>query len=164
MRSAMGLTALCLAATVVGGAWAKQLFVYPAQGQSQEQMERDKFACHQFARDSSGFDPMQQPSTTSPAPAQPEGSVAGGAGKGALIGGLGGAAVGAVAGDTGKGAAIGAIGGGLFGGMRSSNQQSQARQSRQQWEQQQAAQSAANWDNYNRAYSACLEGRGYTVR
>lgn len=162
MRSAMSLMVLCLA--VAGSAWAQELFVYPAKGQSRDQMDRDKFECQRFARDASGFDPMQRQTTTSPPPAQAEGSVGGGVARGGLLGGLGGAAVGAIAGDAGKGAAVGAVGGGLIGGMRSSNQQTQERQQRQQWEQQQAAQSAANWDAFNRAYTACLEGRGYTVR
>ena len=33
-----------------------------------------------------------------------------------------------------------------------------------QWAQQQAANYAKNRDSYNRAYSACLEGKGYTVK
>lgn len=164
MRRVIVLMALCLAAMIAGSVWAQELFVYPAKGQSRDQMDRDKFECQRFARDATGFDPMQRPGTSSPPPAQAEGSVGGGVARGGVLGGLGGAAVGAVAGDTGRGAAIGAIGGGLLGGMRSSNQQSQARQQRQQREQQQAAQSAANWDAFNRAYTACLEGRGYTVR
>jgi len=37
-----------------------------------------------------------------------------------------------------------------------------SQQQQQQWEQQ-AAEYAQNRDKYNRAYAACLEGRGYTV-
>ncbi|MCO6412204.1 MAG: glycine zipper family protein, partial [Thiogranum sp.] len=71
-----------------------------------------------------------------------------------------GAAIGAIAGDTGKGAAIGAATGGLFGGMR----QREANAQQQQQTQQQSAAAAGKADTYNRAYAACLEGRGYTVR
>jgi hypothetical protein len=35
---------------------------------------------------------------------------------------------------------------------------------RQQWEQQESANYANNRNNYNRAYAACLEGRGYSVK
>lgn len=33
-----------------------------------------------------------------------------------------------------------------------------------QWAQQEAGQYAQNRDTYNRAHSACLEGKGYTVK
>jgi len=35
------------------------MVVYPAQGQSNEQMEKDKFECYGLAKNQSGFDPMQ---------------------------------------------------------------------------------------------------------
>jgi hypothetical protein len=37
-------------------------------------------------------------------------------------------------------------------------------QQQQQYAQQEATKNANNRNNYNRAYSACLEGRGYTVK
>jgi predicted lipid-binding transport protein (Tim44 family) len=135
-------------------AYAQQLYVYPAKGQSQDQQNNDEAACYRFGRQQSGFDPMQAPTATSAEP-EAKGSVGGGLFKGALLG----LAVGAVAGDAGKGAAIGAVGGGLFGGMR----HHQGRVEQQQWADQQAANYQNNRSNYNRAYAACLEGRGYTV-
>ncbi len=71
---------------------------------------------------------------------------------------------GAIAGDAGKGAAIGAASGAIVGGARRRDQQRQQQQAEQQWTQQQAATYAKNRDGYNRAYGACLEGRGYTVK
>ena len=61
-----------------------------------------------------------------------------------------GAGVGAIAGDAGKGAAAGAVVGGVAGRRRSMAAQQQ---------QQEATRSA-----YDRAFAACMEGRGYTVR
>jgi len=61
-----------------------------------------------------------------------------------------GAAVGAIAGDAGKGAAAGAV----LGGVRGRRQSMAAQQA-----QQQETRSA-----YDRAFAACMEGRGYTVR
>ena len=58
----------------------------------------------------------------------------------------------------------GGLSGGALGGMRSSAQNRQAEQQRQQWEQQQANQYMQKRNSYNRAYSACLEGRGYSVK
>ncbi|MEX1347893.1 MAG: hypothetical protein AB1Z31_09205, partial [Desulfobacterales bacterium] len=40
---------------------AQELFVFPSQGQSQEQMERDKVECQIWARQQTGFDPLATP-------------------------------------------------------------------------------------------------------
>ena len=134
---------------------AQELYVYPNKGQAKDQQEKDEFDCYRYGRDETGFDPMAVPTATAPPPEQ-KGSVLGGAARGALLG----AAVGAVAGDTGKGAAYGAAGGGVMGGMRKNS----SRKKQDQWEQEQSQNYANNRNNYNRAYAACLEGRGYTVR
>jgi len=136
-------------------ATAQELYVYPNQGQAKDQQEKDEFDCYRYGRDETGFDPMAVPTATE-APPEQKGSVLGGAARGALLG----AAVGAVAGDTSKGAAYGAAGGGVMGGMRKNS----SKKKQDQWEQEQSQNYARNRNNYNRAYAACLEGRGYTVR
>ena len=141
---------------------ADDFIIYPANNQSPEQLDRDKYECYSWAKNSSGFDPMATPSATTPPPA--EEAPVGGAGRGAVRGALGGAAIGAIAGDTQKGAQIGAVSGGLMGGMRRREQQARQQTKQQQWEQQQVAEYSAKRDSYNRAYTACLEGRGYTVK
>ncbi len=145
-----------------GLAHAQELVVYPAQGQSKEQQEKDEFECYRWARDQSGFDPMQRPTATEPPPREEakEGGVARGAARGAVAG----LAVGAIAGDAGKGAAIGAAGGGLVGGMRRRDQRAREEQKKEQWANEQVANYERNRGSYNRAYSACLEGRGYSVK
>ena len=71
---------------------AQELIIYPAQGQSQDQLEKDKFECYSWAKGQSGFDPMAMPQATAPPPQQE-------AQKGGLLrGGARGAAVGVVAG------------------------------------------------------------------
>jgi hypothetical protein len=141
---------------------AQELYVYPTKGQSAEQQEQDKFQCYSFAKGQTGFDPMAPPTTsTAPPPAE---APQGGVGRGAVRGTLGGAAIGAIAGDTKKGLKIGAASGALVGGMRRSDQKRREEQNRQQWEQQEAANYSQNRNNYNRAYAACLEGRGYSVK
>lgn len=141
---------------------AQDLVIYPAKGQSQEQMEKDKYECYSWAKQQSGFDPMQQPTATTAPPQQQaqQGGVLRGGARGALVG----VAVGAIAGDAGKGAGIGAAAGALGGGMRQKDQQRQQNQSQQQWEQEQAAAYAQSRDGYNRAQGACLEGKGYSVK
>jgi len=136
--------------------------MYPNKGQSQEQLEKDKFECYGWAKQQSGFDPMQAPQASAPPPR--EEAQKGGVGKGAVRGALVGTAAGAIAGDTGKGAAIGAASGALIGGMRRRDQVAKQQQAEEQWAQQQAAEYGAKRSSYNRAYAACLEGRGYTVK
>jgi len=139
-------------------AFASELYIYPAKGQSSEQQDKDKFECYTWARNDTGFDPMAPPTTTTAAPSSQKKS------GGAVRGGLGGAALGAIIGDSSKSAGRGAIAGGLIGGVRQSSHNRQVEQDRQQWEQRESANYSNNRNNYNRAYSACLEGRGYTVR
>jgi len=157
------ITLVCCALSLLisVAAQAQDPIVYPAKGQSNEQTEKDKFECYNWAKQQTGFDPMQVPTATSaPPPQQSEGpGVVGGAGRGAL----GGLAIGAIAGDAKKGAAIGAAGGGLFGGMKRNDAQKQNQKQQQQWANQQTANYANQRNNYNRAYGACLQGRGYTV-
>ena len=52
---------LLLMASVCGSARAEEPFVYPTKGQSQEQMEKDKVDCYSWAKQQTGFDPMQAP-------------------------------------------------------------------------------------------------------
>jgi hypothetical protein len=157
------LAMICLVVTLmtIPPVFAQDPIIYPNKGQSAEQQEKDKFDCYTWAKGQTGFDPMQVPTATAPPPGQqpPQSSAVRGAAGGALAG----VAIGAIAGDAGKGAAIGAASGALVGGMRRRDQQQQA-QAQQQWEQEQAANYANQRNNYNRAYGACLEGRGYTVK
>lgn len=158
MSNKTGLISILLAGLLgMGAVTASDLYVYPAKGQSADQQNKDEYECYQWAKRDTGFDPMAAPTTSTPAPSteQRRGGV--------VRGGLGGAAIGAIVGnsdDAAKGAAIG----GLLGGMRQRSQNVSAQQEREQWEQQQANQYAGNRNNYNRAYAACLEGRGYTVK
>jgi hypothetical protein len=132
-----------LAATVASAAWsASGPFVYPQRGQSQAQQDQDRAACEQWARSQTGVNPGAPTSGTG----RRTGAAVGGAARGAAVG----AAVGAIAGDAGKGAGAGAVVGGVAGRRRGRAEQQAA---------------AANvQDTYVRAFSACMEGRGYTVR
>jgi len=151
-----------LLAMLPGVLAAQELMIYPAKGQSSQQQEKDKFECYGFARGQSGFDPMAPPTTSTAAP-QKE-APQGGVGRGAVGGAVGGALIGAITGNTRKGAAVGAVGGGLIGGARRSEQKQRETHNQQQWEQREVQNYSQNRNNYNRAYAACLEGRGYTVR
>jgi predicted lipid-binding transport protein (Tim44 family) len=144
---------------------AQEMFIYPDKGQSQQQQDKDKYECYSWAKNQTGFDPMAPPTTRSAPPKQQAGgSVAGGAIGGAAAGAALGAVGGAIAGNAGKGAAIGAGTGGLLGTLVRASERSKDEQNRKQWEQSEATAYGQARSNYDRAYSACLSGRGYTVR
>jgi YMGG-like Gly-zipper len=146
----LSLTSLLFVGTALG-----QPFIYPSQGQSPEQQQRDRYECHTWAVQQTGFDPSMSQGAMAPAPA-PQGGVLRGGARGAALGAVGGA----IAGDAGKGAAIGAATGGLFGGMRQADQRRQQEAVQAQYQAAASQQQAA----YTRALGACLTGRGYTVQ
>jgi len=109
-----------------------------------------------LAKETNGIDPAVVAST--PPPQQTGPAVGGGERvKGAARGALGGAAIGAIAGDAGQGAGIGAVVGTAAGGRR-------ARQNRDAQNQQAVDQQQNLVNTYYRAFGACMEGRGYTIK
>jgi YmgG-like glycine-zipper protein len=148
--------ALSLAFWVGGGpALGADLYIYPHKGQSAEKQSRDRYECHTWAVQQTGVDPTRV-QASAPASPPPSGGVFRGAARGAAVGAVGGA----IAGDAGKGAAIGAASGGLIGGMK----QRQQVRGQQQAQANQASQQQSAMAAYDRALSACLSGRGYTVK
>jgi hypothetical protein len=151
----VGLLSVALAGALgAAGAWAQQLFIYPLRGQSPQQQQQDRFECHQWAVQQTGFDPMLGAAPPPPPPPPTTGPLRGAA-RGAALGAVGGA----IAGNAGRGAAIGAGTGAVFGTMRRNDQilQGQAQQVAQ------AQQTGQQMEGFNRALAACLSGRGYTV-
>lgn len=135
------LVMFTFAIAVTGCATTQQpgYYAYPQRGQTAEQLSRDQFECQNWARQQSGYDPSGA-------------ETAKGAGVGAVLGALGGAAAGAAigaatGGGAGRGAAIGAATGGIGGAVIGGG-----------------STYAQSKDGYDRAYAACMTGRGYTVR
>jgi hypothetical protein len=128
---------------------------YPANGQSQARQDKDDGECHVWAKNKTGVDPAVTAATPPP---QESGPAVGGGERlrGAARGALGGAAIGAIGGDTSKGAGVGAVAGTMAGGHRARQNQAARNESAQQGQAQQI-------DSYNRAYAACMSGRGYTM-
>ena len=147
---------------LAGSALGADLIVYPAKNQSKDQMEKDKYDCYTWAKGQSKFDPMQTPTATAPPPEQqaPKGGVGRGAARGAAVG----AAVGSLDGEMGEGAKKGAVAGAMVGGMRRRHQRREEAQAEQQWAEKQATEYTGKRSEYDRAYGACLEGKGYTVK
>jgi len=91
--------------------------------------------------------------------------------RGAARGAAAGAAVGAIAGDAGQGAAIGVVGRTVAGGARKRREEREATTTQQQADaaaQQQASAQSTDAQQklatFNKAYAACLEGKGYSVK
>lgn len=133
------------------------VYVFPTKNQSAETQNADESACYAWAKEQTGYDPLNPPTIqAAPVDTSPDGSAV----RGAAMGAAGGAAIGAIAGDAGEGAAIGAI----VGGLRGRRQSKQANANQAQSNQQAAAnQSAKLESDYKRAFTACMEGKGYTV-
>lgn len=135
-----------------GSPAAQDLFVYPAKGQTEEQSGRDKEECHGWAVSQTGVDPEKLAAEATPAPASGTGGGLEGAGVGA--------ARGAMSGEAGAGAIRGIGIGRLVRAVRARRQMEEQHQTATQGHEQRQAQ----LQKYDRAYTACLTGRGYTVQ
>lgn len=133
---------------------AADVIVFPKNAQTKEQQEQDEFSCYKWAKEQTGIDP-NKPVAQASTPA-PKGGAVSGAAKGAAVGAIGGA----IAGDAGKGAAIGA-GVGAAGGAHKKRKGEKQQEAAQE---QAVKQQEASVDTYQRAFGACMEGKGYTVK
>jgi hypothetical protein len=144
-----------------------EVFFYPNRGQSPEQQDRDSYECYLWAVNQTGFDP----SSANLAPHQkvvvvaeppPGTDTAAGAITGAMVG----AAV-SSHGNMVEGALVGMMAGAIFGSASDAARQEQSYRLQEQYDRQTGQRTAATErqaKEYRRALSACLEGRGYTVR
>jgi hypothetical protein len=143
------------------------VYAYPTQGQTPEQMDRDRYDCHEWAVKQSNFDPSA-PGT----PPHDRVVVAAGPppGTNTAIGAVAGAILGAViAGPRNSG--FGAVAGGITGAAIGSTGDAANAEAQHQQVQAARAQDARQVavidqkaSDYRRAVSACLEGRGYSVK
>jgi hypothetical protein len=134
------------------GLGAQDLYVYPTKNQSDEQMGRDKEECHDWAVKQTGVDPV----TMAAQPPASSRSGGGGAAGGAAMG----AARGAMSGEAGAGAMQGVGIGRLVHAIRARRQMEEQQDAQGKEQQQRQTQ----LQKYDRAYGACLTGRGYTVQ
>ena len=140
----------------------QRVFVYPANGQSPEQTERDRYECHVWAVQQTGVDPSRADASAYERvivqPANPPGA-------GTVAGAIGGAIIGSIiAGprNAGAGLVLGGATGAIVGSASDAQAQAQAQQTQQSLNQSAAA-GRARADSYRRAIGACLQGRGYTI-
>lgn len=140
------------------------MYFYPERGQSEALQDRDRYECYRWAVRQTGIDPGLQPITAAaPQGVEPVRRDGSGAAVGAVTGAMAGAVMSSPR-HAGPNMVLGAIFGGMFGAV--------AEESRAQAiERQQAVQQQQDWQarqvplgNFRRAMSACMSGRGYTVR
>ncbi len=140
----------------------QKIFVYPTNGQSPEQTDRDRYECHNWAVQQTGVDPSR--SDANPyervvvQPANPPGT-------GTAVGAIGGAILGAlIAGprNAGAGLLLGGATGAIVGTASDASAQQYANQTQAQINESMAT-GRARADSYRRALGACLQGRGYTI-
>ena len=132
-------------------------YIMPNDGQDAETMKKDEEACFKWALEQSGYDPDNPPVIVADTVASTRGAGVKGAAKGAAVG----AAVGSISGDAGDGAAYGAIAGGVRS-RRGAKKQAQQQQAANN--QAADAQEKALLDDYKKAYSLCLESKGYSLK
>lgn len=143
------------------------IYIYASHGQTDKQLDRDRYECHNWAVAQSHYnpsDPHLAPHQQIQVVAAPP------AGRDTIAGVVSGAITGAIiAGphDPGGGAMIGAVAGGMLGAA-SDHQRKQEADNINAHGNAQAQDERARLEteasNYRRAISACLEGRGYTVK
>lgn len=141
------------------------LIVFPAKQQTKEVQAAEEQECYAWANQQTGIDPAlvraNPDSAAKVAKAKMDSATVGVAVGGAAKGAAAGALIGAVTGDAGTGAGVGAVSGALAG--RRAKKQASAKAA-------QAGAAAANAqaaeliNTFKKAMTACLEGKGYTVK
>jgi len=157
------------------------MFAFPKNAQSADQQLKDESECYGMARQRTGIDPLK-PAPTGPTAeqiqaaqreaAQNADQIKGARVAGAARGAAGGAAIGAIAGNAGKGAGIGAVAGTMSGGAAQNSANAQAQQKAaaqakarlQKEHEQDLLAHKEGRDTFQRAFSACMDARGYSVQ
>ena len=144
-----------------------QIYFYPNRNQSAEMQSRDHYACYTWAMEQTGFDPSvssivpEQRVRVVPMPPPGQDTMAmsiAGAVLGALIAGPR---------HAGGGALIGAAGGAMAGMISDASRVEAARQMEEAYNNRNQGRDFRREKKalqFRRAMSACMEGRGYTVK
>jgi len=149
------------------------VIVFPSKNQTAQQQQTDEAACFAWAKTQTGIDPLSNTPPPQAAAAQPAAQAPANPGQGSTVrgaarGAAGGAAIGAIAGDAGTGAAIGATVGAVRGRRAKKGAEANAEAQQQQAAADADAQAkkalADQKATFNKAFSVCLEGKGYSAK
>lgn len=164
MRKAVIITILLLLCSSLA---FSEPIVFPKQGQNKAQQIQDKGYCEIWAKDETGVDPSyirgkldmidSRGNESSSSGRRGGGRILRGAALGAAMGGLDDA----IDNQTGKRAAQGAV----LAASRSRQARKQAYQNKQASSNAKTRQNLeTSYDKYSRAYSACMDAKGYSVK
>jgi hypothetical protein len=144
-----------------------RVYFYPTRDQTPAQQDRDSYECYLWAKQQTGYDPsaphLAPHARVAVVPEPPPGT---GTAVGAVTGALLGAAV-SSHGNRPEGALVGALAGGMLGTVADVARQEEAARLQEHYDRQGSQRLAVierQASEYRRALTACLEGRGYTVR
>ncbi|MDJ0835483.1 MAG: glycine zipper domain-containing protein [Acidobacteriota bacterium] len=148
------------------------VYVFPADGQTTEQQSRDEAECYAWAVSNTRTDPFdlakqeqQQAQSTEQQRKAIEKSDRGAGLRGALRGAAVGALIGEIANDDpGDGAAWGAAAGAIRGRRKARRNKQQASSELDRREQSQQQATAKQIEDFKKAFSVCLEAKGYLVK
>lgn len=133
------------------------VYVFPNKDQSVETQNKDESDCYKWAKDQTNYDPMNPTvATANVVDTSPDGAAVKSAARGAAAG----AAIGSISGNMGEGAAYGAIAGGVRGRRAKKSHDQQQQQANNAAADAKTAEMA---NDYKRAFSTCLQAKGYTV-
>lgn len=178
------ITPLALTVALLGtglSAWAQNgnslsssldVYVFPAKGQTASQQSIDESTCFDWAVSNTGFDPFKANKNLvaeqqAAAQAEQEATDAKqGAGlRGALRGAVAGAVIGKIADkDTGHAAGTGAALGAIASSSKARAAEERAHEAAETQLKQEVSQVEAGTERFNKAFSACMEGKNYTVK
>ena len=147
------------------------IHAFPQKGQDASTQSQDESACYTWAVQNTGSDPFQLQKTAQQnqananaakqqAAASTQGTTARTAVRGAAVGTL----IGGISGNEGKGAAYGAAAGVIAGNRRKRAAQTEANSTVDQANAQSQEQIAQSIESFKKAFSVCLEGKGYLVK
>ena len=147
------------------------VYAFPQQGQTSSQQSKAESDCYAWAVQNTGSDPFllqkqsqEQAAQTQQAAAQASQGRPGTVGRETLKGAAVGTLIGGISGNEGKGAAYGAAAGLIRGSRRNRAESAQAAQHVEAQGQQIQQATAGQIDNFKKAFSVCLEGKGYMVK
>lgn len=163
--SLIGMMTIGMILVSAGYALADEPIIYPKNGQTPQQQGQDANECRAWATQQTGVNPAYlqgelaglQSQTSSLPKERP---VLRGAARGVLAG----AALGEINENMDDGAGKGAAMGVTAGAMRGAEQRiDMARQAQARQAQQQVQNLQNEYSKYNRAFSACMDAKGYSV-
>jgi hypothetical protein len=141
----------------------QRVYFSPQRDQTPEQQDRDRYECYNWAVRETGFDPSRRairPEQRQAAVPAPSSAAALG---GAVVGAVLGAAV-SSPGNAGSGAIVGGVAGGLLGAAAQESANAEAERYNRAQTRRYDRGYGRELSEYRRAMSACLEGRGYSVK